>query len=148
MSRGGLPPATILANYLDIREIVSVGVRSYETKPEGGHSVYEPVVYQNAWYSAPGLSSADMVLVVDDISDKGVTFKYVLDKLQSNISQATTLVTASIFIKNRTTYIPDYYYKRVPDSQWVEFPWEQKKLTPAPQAPPKTPLTMLTNRHK
>ena len=145
MSRGGLPPATILANYLDVREIVSVGVRSYETKPEGGHTIYKPVVYQDAWHSAPGLSTGDTVLVIDDISDKGVTFKYVLDKLRSNISQATNLITASIFIKNRTTYTPDYYYKRVPDTQWVEFPWEQKKLTTAPQAPPESPLTMANN---
>ena len=142
MSRGGLPPATILANYLDIREIVSVGVRSYESKPDGTHHIYEPVVYQDAWRSAPGLSNGDTVLVVDDISDKGATFKYVLDKLDSNISRATNLITTSIFIKDRTSYIPDYYYKKVPDDQWVEFPWEHKKLTTAPQAPARAPLTM------
>ena len=140
MSRGGLPPAVILANYMDIREVISVGVRSYETKTDGSLDIQPPVVYQDAWHSCPVIARGEPILLVDDISDKGTTFQYVIDKLRDSTS--SVIQTASIFIKDRTQYRPDYFYTNLPDSQWVEFPWEQKKLTTtAPQAPAKPPLT-------
>ena len=125
LSRGGLIPATLLAKYMNIREVYSIGIRSYKEGADYKTRSHEPEVYQSIQYTCPRLSRGDPILIVDDISDKGCTFKYILDSIFNDISSSTRVSTASIFIKDKTEYQPDYYYKCLPDEQWVIFPWEK-----------------------
>ena len=59
-------------------------------------------------------SKGKKILVVDDISDSGRSFnKYKIYK------------TAALFVKSRTSHIPDYYVNKT--NRWIVFPWETEK---------------------
>lgn len=117
LSRGGLIPAVILANNLGIREVFSIGVASYDQMQPG-----EISVYQNLPINNEQLIQSTKILVVDDISDKGNTFKHVTKFLREQYTADIT--TASIFTKPKTAFIPDLFYHQAPDRQWIVFPWE------------------------
>lgn len=57
----------------------------------------------------------EKVLVVDDISDSGGTLK---DLRRFKI--------ATIFVKDKSTVKPDFYWKKIREEIWIEFPWEVK----------------------
>jgi hypoxanthine phosphoribosyltransferase len=119
LSRGGLVPATILANNLHVREVYSIGVASYDKNNTPGNIN----TYQRLPMNASGFSRGENVLIVDDISDKGDTFKHVYGTTE--MQHECMLYTASIFIKPNTKHIPDFYHSQVPEKQWVVFPWER-----------------------
>lgn len=119
LSRGGLVPATILANNLHVREVYSIGVASYDKNNTPGNIN----TYQRLPMNASGFSRGENVLIVDDISDKGETFKHVYGTTE--MQHECMLYTASIFIKPNTKHIPDFYHSQVPEKQWVVFPWER-----------------------
>jgi len=56
------------------------------------------------------------ILIVDDISDKGDTFKGIpnIDKMN----------TVSLFIKEHTKFVPDIYCHKEKTHNWIIFPWE------------------------
>jgi uncharacterized protein len=125
ISRGGLIPATIIANCLGVREVYSFGVRSYpDDKYES--SAGSPVTYQDMIH--PGstfLRETKSTLIVDDISDKGKTLHFVTSKIYNTKPGAANIVrTASLFIKKETTFIPDWY--AMVSDKWIVFPWERK----------------------
>lgn len=123
LSRGGLIPATIIANALGVREVYSIGLASYELTHNGVEEARSDIrVYQRLPSNCPKLNKREMVLIVDDISDKGHTFKHVTNNLTKQYQ--STFMTTSIFTKPSTNFIPDMSYKQVPDEQWVVFPWE------------------------
>ena len=53
-------------------------------------------------------------LVIDDISDSGKTLK--------NLN--TKCYTCTMYIKEKTCYIPDFYFNIAKESDWLVFPWE------------------------
>lgn len=120
LSRGGLVPATILANNLNVREVYSIGVASYDDRSNTPGVMN---TYQRLPSNAPGFSRGDNVLIVDDISDKGKTFEHVYNLTESQ--HDCMLYSASIFIKPKTKHTPDFYHSQVPEDQWVVFPWER-----------------------
>jgi len=123
LSRGGLIPATIIANSLGVREVYSIGLASYELTHNGVEAPRDDIrVYQRLPSNCPKLNKREKVLIVDDISDKGHTFEHVINNLTKQYQ--STFMTASIFIKPSTSYLPDMFYSEVPDEQWVVFPWE------------------------
>jgi xanthine phosphoribosyltransferase len=124
LSRGGLIPAVLIAKHMRVREVYSIGIRSYREGEDYKARSHKPDVYQSIQYTCTRLGRGDPILIVDDISDKGQTFKYVLEHIFENISTSSIIETASIFIKDKTDFEPDHYYKCLPDEQWVIFPWE------------------------
>lgn len=122
LSRGGLIPATIIANKLCVREVLSIGVASYELGYDGIETAGKIHTYQRLPVNCPVMNKGESMLIVDDISDKGNTFKHVLDSVTAQYR--TNFYTASIFMKPDTCFKPDYHYKSVPNDQWVIFPWE------------------------
>ena len=125
LSRGGLVPAVLIAKHMKVREVYSIGIRSYQEGQDYKKRAHKPDVYQSTQYACPRLGKGDPILIVEDISDKGNTFKYIAAHIFDDISASTSVTTASIFIKDKTEYQPDYYYKSLPDEQWVVFPWER-----------------------
>ena len=123
ISRGGLIPAVLLSKYLNVREVISVGVRSYNDGEDYATREHTPKVYQDIVYSSPQLWRGEPVLLVDDISDEGNTFKYLTDTLRNHAT--LNLYTASLFIKSKTKFKPDVYYSSLPNNEWVIFPWEK-----------------------
>lgn len=85
--RGGLIPAVMLSHKLGLK--------------------YIP--YQQA------VSKRRPVLVVDDISDSGLTLTGVGNK---------GFITATLCVRYNTQYTPDYYGEEITDDRWIVFPWE------------------------
>ena len=109
LSRGGLVPSVIISNILNIRKVYTLGLKSYNNEEKSEFEIYQ----------VPELSPIKNVLIIDDISDTGDSFKAVAD-----ILGAKNIVTASIFLKNKSAFKPNIYGKIVKDDVWVVFPWE------------------------
>ena len=121
ISRGGLIPATLIAKHLGASEVYSIGLKSYSDDSAYASRISEPDVYQ-CLFGCPRLHKGEPVLLVDDISDMGNTLKYVCANMLKDIAP---LHTATLFIKSKTQFVPDHFHAKVPDSQWVIFPWEK-----------------------
>lgn len=65
------------------------------------------------------LSSNENILIVDEISDTGDT----LLEMISNLKDITFKV-ATIHYRYSTKYIPDFYYQRINNDDWIIYPWE------------------------
>jgi len=111
--KGGLIPARILADLLEIGELGFIGVRFYRgvSKREAKPEITIPPV--------PSVSGRKLLLV-DDIVDTGRTLQLVVDELYRY--GCLEVKTLAIYVKKWSPVLPDYYY-RVTD-KWVVFPWE------------------------
>lgn len=112
LSRGGLVPASILANLNNIGQVQSIGVKSYDSRNQG-----ELYIYQH-----PIRFEGKRILVIDDLSDNGRTLNHIHRYLLNN--GAGHVTSACIFAKRETNHIPMFVYKYIPKDQWVVFPWE------------------------
>ena len=122
LSRGGWIPAVIAAQYFSVRELYSIGLYSYPDQSSTPSGVITQ--YQSLPINLHNINNR-RVLVVDDISDKGKTFEHVVRKLKATYK--CDIKTMSVFIKEKTCFVPDYYYRIEPEKQWIVFPWEQTK---------------------
>tara|TARA_B100002019_G_scaffold32898_1_gene26922 strand:- start:771 stop:1247 length:477 start_codon:yes stop_codon:yes gene_type:complete len=120
VSRGGLIPATIIAEHMNVRELRTIGVRSYQLNGIGNSKRTTEVLYQSC---SPYLYGD--VLLIDDIADTGETFYFLLDHFKRN-KNINSITTCSVFVRRRSNYIPDYYAKDIVGNEWVVFPWELK----------------------
>lgn len=121
LSRGGLVPAVMIANQLDIREIYSYGLKSYndENSPESIKT------YQ---YFHPEYLHGQDILVVDDISDRGESLGYIKSRYESNPMHKLNIHTCTLTIKEHTDFIPTWFGSETPNNCWVMFPWETDGL--------------------
>jgi len=112
ISRGGLILAAALGYALKIKNVYSVGVRSYSN-----NDVQDEIeVYQH-------LNLGNLkrnLLVVDDVSDTGNTFLY-LQKLLSD----KEFITVSLAVKDKTKCVSDYSALRLNSDIWIVFPWDK-----------------------
>ena len=116
VSRGGLIPATIIAECMNVRELRTVGVRSYALNGIGKRST--SVLFQSC---SPYLSGD--VLLIDDIADTGETFNFLLDHFSKN-KNINNITTCSLFVRRSSSYVPDYYHTDIVGNDWIVFPWE------------------------
>ena len=92
-------------------------------KSYDGDFAGEQIVYQNCFEESIAVQNASNILIVDDISDKGNTFINILkDAKECNFEGK--ILTASIFIRSNTLFVPNHYSQQV-DSEWVVFPYEK-----------------------
>jgi hypoxanthine phosphoribosyltransferase len=113
ISRGGLILAAALGYALKIKNVYSVGIRSYSNNDTQDEEieVYQHLNLGNLRHN---------LLVVDDVSDTGNTFLY-LQKLL--IDKETT--TVSLAVKDKTKCVSDYNALRLNSDIWVVFPWDK-----------------------
>ena len=115
LAKGGLPLARILADFLQIPFIVSMGVQFYSGVDE---RFQMPQIYQDI---TPSDSiRGKKVLLFDDIADTGESLIFAKEHL--NTLGAAEVVTASLFYKERSKVVPDYFGHQTTD--WVVFPFE------------------------
>ena len=119
VARGGLAPASIIANRLNIKNVYSIGLSSYVMQSDGTQTQQDMDVYQTI-----DKLKCDKILIVDDISDKGTTFDYVKEHV--NKICTARVITSAIVYKPGTSHVPDVVYDQVPDDRWVVFPWEKE----------------------
>lgn len=123
LARGGLVPATIIANQLGVRQVYSLGVSSYEQYTTGEEKPGELDMYQRIPTNIKKCNKDDYVLIVDDISDRGGTFKYAEQYITNVVGGQ--VITMSLVIRPDTKYTPTYYCDIINKDRWVIFPWEQ-----------------------
>jgi uncharacterized protein len=111
IARGGIPVAMVVSDHLNVR-IDFVNVKSYNdigkrTPPRILSTMTE------------GVAGKD-VLLVDDLVDQGDTMTFMKRYLMDQ--KPSSLETAVMFKKPRSTVEPDYYLESV--SEWIVFPFE------------------------
>lgn len=109
ISRGGLVPAVVISNLLGIRKVYSLGLKTYEDQTRNSAEIYQ----------VPDLADSNKILLVDDISDTGESF-IIVKKLYSH----KQLVTVSVYMKQKTKFVPDIVGENIDNNNWVVFPWE------------------------
>lgn len=113
IARGGLIPAGILANRLEIQIIYTIQIQSYRGKIQGEITILQ----EPQW----DLLKNKRVLLVDDLIDEGKTLESVIQILRNH--QISTYKLAVLIDKQKTTRIkPDYYARVI--RQWIYFFWE------------------------
>jgi hypothetical protein len=114
LSRGGLVPARIIADYFDIDDFHIIAVKLYNNRKAIGKPVITPFDEK--------LLSSRRILVVDDIWDSGKTLTAIRKYLAGNFDIRTATL---VWKENLLGFKPDYYSKAVSSSKWVVFPWEK-----------------------
>ena len=110
IARGGLTPAHMLAEALDVRDLYTIGSRSYKDQQKVG----KPILSQ-----VPKID-AKKVVVVDDIVDSGETMREVMAALSSQ-NPEVHFVSAALFYKPSACYHPDIWLQKA--DEWIEFFW-------------------------
>ncbi|GAB4219509.1 MAG: phosphoribosyltransferase [Candidatus Microgenomates bacterium] len=114
ISRGGLVAARILSDYLQT-PISNIVISSYSNLKQ----LKEPEIIEVAH---PDLKN-QTILIVDEVSDTGKTFQRALKYFQDH--QPKKILTASPYIKPKTSFIPDFYIKNI--NAWIVFPYDLKE---------------------
>lgn len=135
IARGGLIPATLIAQLLGEKFIYSVGISSYygfkitttNTKISNVVESYKEKSTTYQFLSPAMFQYFTHFVFVDDISDSGDTFDSV-EKIYNSIAPANTkMFTAAICVKECSSFIPTFYVDRFKPNIWVRFCWEKKK---------------------
>lgn len=111
VTRGGLVPAAILAQFLGIRKINCIALASYD---EQNHSDRLQCI------SEPNLPIDAHTLFVDDLYDSGNTYRY----LKEHYPAAKVAV---LYNKNPQAEL-DFPAEPKPADAWLVFPWEFEQL--------------------
>lgn len=114
ISRGGLVPARILSDFLQL-PISNIVISSYSNLKQ----LKEPEIIE----VAPFKWKNENLLIVDEVSDTGKTFKRALKYF--NNKPIKKIYTASPYIKPKTSFIPDFYLKKI--DAWIVFPYDLRE---------------------
>lgn len=118
ISRGGLIPARLVAEHLNIKHIYSIGLTSYtDNNTQGNISMYQDP------YTDIITNEHRLAIVVDEIADSGNTFKF-LSKQWAKHCVNTSSIFAAMFVKEHCKVVPSIFYQKVPTNDWLIFPWE------------------------
>ena len=120
LSRGGVVPGRIMAEYINPKHFLTLGLKLYD-----GHTSGEEVqITQDIGNIANEFDRHDNILIVDDISDKGTTLRFAYSYI-FRMSGGSHIATACPYIKEGTSMVPKYYHKAFSPSEWVVFPFEK-----------------------
>ena len=107
ISRGGLIPGSIIANYLGIQDVDVIALKTYADRKRSK----EIKVYKR-------IKSEKKLVVIDDLVDSGETAKIVKEMMPN--SKFVVLYTKTSGKKQADLHLYDFK-----DSDWLVFPWEQ-----------------------
>ncbi len=117
LSRGGLVPARIMSDMLDVREVGVLGVTFYKAM---GKPVDFPKITQELTMDLAG----KRVLIVDDVADTGRSLMVAKDYLQRK--GAKEIKIATIHYKPNSVFKPDYFVATT--TAWIVYPWERHEI--------------------
>ncbi len=116
LARGGLVPARLIADYLNIKELYVVKTEHWgvTATPDG-----QAKLAQGLQVSIEGRRA----LVVDDITDTGQSLKLAVEHISSH--RPEEIKSATLLHITHSKYVPDYYAAPVPEDKWTWFifPW-------------------------
>jgi len=111
ITRGGLVPAGLLAESLNIRRIETINVQSYDKEKKRGEITL---------LNVPDIKNAgENWLIVDDLVDSGETVKAVKKLFPK-------AVYAVLFAKPKGLSMVDHFVREVGQDTWIVFPWEKE----------------------
>ncbi|MBV9581652.1 MAG: phosphoribosyltransferase [Chloroflexi bacterium] len=117
ITRGGMVPACIISERLNLRNILVAAVMFYTSQER---TLEKPIFLQ---FPADPLLNGRRVLVVDDVWDSGRTIMAVSERVRAAGGDPETAVLH--YKPTRTAYsdvCPDYY---VDDTDaWIVYPWD------------------------
>lgn len=119
LARGGMRPGDVLSRVFD-KPLAIMSTSSY--RAEAG--TIQGRLDMAKYITMPKGDLAGRVLLVDDLSDSGVTLKAVVERLRG-MPQISELRSAVIWVKGVSTYTPDYYVEMLPTSPWIHQPFEE-----------------------
>ena len=107
ISRGGLIPGSIIANYLGIQDVDVIALKTYADRKRSK----EIKVYKR-------IKSEKKLVVIDGLVDSGETAKIVKEMMPN--SKFVVLYAKTSGKKQADLHLYDFK-----DSDWLVFPWEQ-----------------------
>jgi uncharacterized protein len=119
LARGGMRPGDVLSRVFD-KPLAIMSTSSY--RAEAG--TIQGRLDMAKYITLPKGEVAGRVLLVDDLSDSGITLRAVVDRLREN-KAITELKSAVIWTKGVSTYTPDYFVELLPTSPWIHQPFEE-----------------------
>jgi hypoxanthine phosphoribosyltransferase len=133
IGRGGYLPARIVADYLGVMDLASLKIEHYRAASK------EPIAQVRYPWSAP--VAERRVLLVDDVSDTGDTFRVAIEHV-SQCGAPSQLRTAALHHKSVSTHVPDFYAAEIVRWRWLVYPWAivedlgglLSKMTPRPRS--------------
>ncbi len=122
VGRGGMIPARLIAEELDIHNMLYSNIKAYNDDNTLGTVQYENLNISNNLHN---------ILVVDDCIFSGTTTNKIIEMLSKNknIDNISIAVLYKNILANfENTDIVKYYYDLEYDGskQWLIFPWEKK----------------------
>lgn len=117
LAKGGWPMTRSLADFLQIDEIASIGVKFYSGINE---KLPKPNVYQDLPIDVVGKN----VLLFDDVADSGGSLQFVSDLLQHR--DVASVTTATLFYKEHSVVKPDHF--AFTTNAWIIFPFEKREM--------------------
>lgn len=122
IANGGMIPATLIAKRLKVDRLLSANIKSYQNdKPRNNVHTEEDVVKVISFPSKNDLKDSKSVLIVDDLSDTGLTLikvEEIIKDYKCNFSFAT------LYYKPKTKFKPYYTMSEIENNAWIVFPWE------------------------
>jgi hypoxanthine phosphoribosyltransferase len=119
LARGGMRPGDVLSRVFD-KPLAIMSTSSY--RAEAG--TIQGRLDMAKYITMPKGELAGRVLLVDDLSDSGVTLRAVVDRLRG-VPAISELRTAVIWVKGVSSYTPEYYVEMLPTSPWIHQPFEE-----------------------
>lgn len=140
LTRGGLTPANLISQYLDVpMETLKVSLRDSDIGPESkpwmaedafGYEVHDPMA------SGDGRKQ---ILIVDDINDSGATLNWIKSDWKSSCLPDDPRwideiwnhnVRFAVLVNNEASEFTDVDYagttiNKLEDPAWIVFPWEE-----------------------
>ncbi|MCD6275185.1 MAG: phosphoribosyltransferase [Thermoplasmata archaeon] len=116
LARGGLVPARLISDYLNIKDLYAVKTEHWgvTATPDG-----QAKLAQGLQVSIEGKK----VLVVDDITDTGQSLRLAVEHIKAH--KPAEVRSATLLHITHSKYVPDYYSQEVPEDRWTWFifPW-------------------------
>ncbi len=120
IARGGLVPAALLSDKLGA---IPLYVIKTEHWPQPGKSIGVVKIT----YSFSTNLVGKKVLLVDDISDSGDSFKAAIAHVRKENMPDEIRTAALQFANEKSTLKPDYYAEDKPEGVWITYPWTREE---------------------
>ena len=115
MARGGLTISQMLSDFLSL-PVASFTITSYKDFQQNKEEL-------KITYKMGNQLTQKKILLVDDVSDSGLTFIHGVKYLQE--LKAQNIKTAAPYLKTWTKFTPDFYIEKT--DKWIIFPTEIKE---------------------
>ena len=107
ISRGGLIPGSIIANYLGIQDIDVIALKTYQNRKRSS----DIKIFKR-------IKSLKKLVVIDDLVDSGETAKIVKEMMPNS-------KFVVLYAKTSGKKQADFHLYDFKDKDWLVFPWEQ-----------------------